>query len=72
MPQYSCFMNQEEDEILMAYGKILAKQGLIKNEVKRYGITKFILNQAVDGFKEQLKKSIQKPPDLIASRCPEN
>ena len=66
MPQYSCFMNQEEDEFLIAYGKILAKQGLIKNEVKRYGITKFILNQAIKGFKEQLKKAVQKPQEVNA------
>ena len=59
-------MNQEEDEILMAYGNILAKQGLIKNEVKRYSINKFILNQAIKGFKEQLKKSIQEPQDINA------
>ncbi len=62
MARYSCFINKEEDKILMAYGKILADQGLIKNEVKRYSITKFILTQAVNGFKEQLKKEPPKTP----------
>lgn len=56
MPNYQAVMNKEEDEILMAYGRILAKQGLIKNNITRYGITKFILIQAINGFKEQLRK----------------
>ncbi len=59
-------MNQEEDEFLIAYGKILTKQGLIKNEVTRYGINKFILSQAIKGFKEQLKKVAQKPQEVNA------
>ena len=66
MPQYSCFMNKEEDEILMSYGKILASKGLIKNDIKRYGINKFILQQAVNGLKEQLKKSMQETQEVKA------
>ena len=63
MANYQAVMNQREDEILMAYGKELAKGGFIKNEVTRYGITKFILKQAIDGFKEQMKKVAEKPLD---------
>ena len=58
MPNYQANMNKGEDEILMAYGAILAKQGLIKNKITRYGITKFILTQAINGFKEQIKKKV--------------
>lgn len=59
MPNYNAYMNKKEDEILMAYGSILASKGFIKNKVTRYGIAKFILTQAIDGFKEQLGKGIK-------------
>ncbi len=48
----------------MAYGQILAKEGLIKEDVTPYAITKFVLKQAVDSFKDQLKKVAQDSQDI--------
>jgi hypothetical protein len=48
-------MNVEEDAILMEIGQILYKQGLIESTT-RHAITKFLLRQAINGFKEELRR----------------
>lgn len=58
MPNYNAFMNKEEDEILMTFGRILAKQGLLTNPANRYNITKYILSKTVEEFRNQIKKGV--------------
>ena len=54
MPKYSFYLNKEEDKIILAYGQILADQGLIKKPVNKYKISKYIFRQIIKGYKNKI------------------
>lgn len=54
MVKYSFYLNKEEDKIILAYGELLAEQGLIERPVNKYKIGKYIFSQIIEGFKNKI------------------
>jgi len=54
--RWMTWLNKEDDNLLLQYGNALYSQGIIASP-SRYHITKFLLMQAVNLMKNQLKQN---------------
>ena len=54
MAKYSFYLNKEEDKTILAYGELLAEQGLIERPVNRYKIGKYIFNEIIKSYKNKI------------------
>ena len=54
MPKISFYLNKEEEKIILAYGELLAEQGLIEKPVNKYKIGKYIFNEIIKSYKNKI------------------
>lgn len=67
MPKYSIYVNKDQDKILMEYGKLLVKEGFIKEPINPYKICKFIFNKLTKTLKE---KNMLNTSKIIDNKTP--